>query len=200
MKKLSLVSLAVVSILVLSACGTPPQDYVTPPPGSITEFVPAQFPTDYNHSFNIKYPSQDTFETGGDTDSYSASWIKDKNGKVIVTILDNTLIGCPASKPGCGIDEAVVMTPAQIYEQGRKNYDNDKGFVATEPVTALAKELVNVNVYTGVSEDTKEEVLIYLINTGTGVVQVTFAEPKKLGEAFIADIVRSITPNAKSTK
>ena len=159
---------------------------MTPLPVTV---VDAKFPASYKHSYTFKYPSTMKFEVGMDTDVSSGALVT-QDDQQFVRIIDLALMGCKGDPAECSIDTAVPFTADEMYESQITQFSKDESFKPLLVFPMPSNNLVQITAFEGI-EDSKE-IQLYLVNVGTGVLSVTFYEPKKLPEGFVGDILASL--------
>lgn len=195
MKKISAVAtLSLATSLFLAACTTAAPQAVIPQtePTNATStlatsgpnplWIEAVFEAGIKHSFNVKVPPIWSFAGGGDMDHATTYFYTGSQKEEAATITDYALSGCPETNPSCNIDEVVSLTPAQIFTREAARLQADptltprKEIPTFEPPQAYPYPIA---AFVTKAEINKTHVEIFLVNLGTGVVEVKFNEPQK---------------------
>jgi hypothetical protein len=169
------------------------------------------FPGDernYYHTLEISYPSNWYFECCGDSDTSSTHMVNpfqsserenfSNTNKPNVIITEFSLALCQDGTSSCEIDKVKPVTPAQFYNFKKSDIVNNKEFYDYYDgmVASGTKVIANLNTTADVFVGTYREkpVRSYLLNSGKGIVMISFVDYEKLPTNFESNFLAHLEP------
>lgn len=140
---------------------------------------------------SFSYPKDWIFNCCGDTDSFSGHFIYPNEKKdYYISITDYSLLDCPSQKENCSITERVGYNSEEKYNIVKNRLQENSILVGEETISNFP----NTTIFKSV-DDNNAISLHYLLNSGDGVLKITFTNVEKFPENFIEKFINKIIDN-----
>jgi hypothetical protein len=161
----------------------------------------------YYHTIEVSYPVNWFFQCCGDTDTTSTHLITPfeetanenivNTNKPYVVVTEYSLVLCDDGTSECEINNLNLVSATSFFNfkenDFTKNYRYDfYSDIKKSGTIKLTDFKTDVQIYTGTYRE--RPVRAYLINTGKGVVLISFVDYEKLPENFESDFLEHLEP------